>query len=165
MKTIYLFLFLFGLTGWFVNRDHQLNIFKNYEEGLEIAQQNNQPIFLLFTGLECKNNESIQAILQKDSLLQDLLKAEFTNIWLFVDDRTLLPEKEIKLLDGKAIEISTFGQKGGFLEMEKFGRNVQPLVAILDENGNPVQEPKAFHELQGDLYDHVSAGLKSYRKK
>lgn len=131
--------------------EEQLDIIDHYEEGLQVAQQEDKPIFLLFTAHSCSNNQAINACLRDNQEIINLLHEDFITIRLRVDDSKPLAKVEKVEIEGKQISLKTYGQKWAALEKLMFDQNVQPLGVILDQQGNQLSETMAYNALKDRL--------------
>ena len=131
--------------------EEQLEIIDHYEEGLQVAQQEDKPIFLLFTAHSCSNNQAINACLIDNQEIINLLHEDFITIRLRVDDSKPLAKVEKVEIEGKQISLKTYGQKWAALEKLMFNQNVQPLGVILDQQGNQLSETMVYNALKDRL--------------
>ncbi len=104
-------------------------VFLDYEQGLAYAQQQNEPILLVFSGYGCVNCRKMEARVIANEMVQERLK-HYTIITLYVDSRQDQNGNNIE--DG--IEYSR-------LQRERFGSNAQPFYVQLDANNQPISQP------------------------
>lgn len=104
-------------------------VFLDYEQGLAYAQQQNEPILLVFSGYGCVNCRKMEARVIANEMVQERLK-HYTMITLYVDSRQDQNGDHIE--DG--IEYSR-------LQRERFGSNAQPFYVQLDANNQPISQP------------------------
>jgi len=142
--------------------ENELQVVRFYDQGIEKGRSEDKPIFLLFTGHHCANNDKIQSLINNDNAIKDLLAKEFVNVWLFVDDPQRLPSPEIALRKDKEVTHKTFGHKWATLEINKFDRNIQPLAVIINAKGEIMNAPKTYGELKGVLEIYLSDGLNAF---
>lgn len=145
--------------------DTNLRTILEYDEGLKIAEEEQKPIFLLFTGASCPQNDSIQSLIENSFKSETLLTNDFVNVWLYVDDKTALPKKEYIMKDGNKMIIKTYGRKWAILEQELFDLNVQPAFAILDDKGSLLTQPVIFSDLQMTMEEYLLTGLTRYQSR
>jgi len=131
----------------------------DYDQALSIAQQSGRPVFLLFTSLSCPHNEAIQEKIRNDSTIQRYLERHYVNAWLYVDDTRPLPEPQTVQWKGETRTLRTYGNKWAHLEWVKFQKNLQPLAAIVDEEGKVVCQAVTYQELQADFLGYLQRGV------
>jgi thiol:disulfide interchange protein DsbD len=114
-----------------------LDCFKDFEEGVAYAKENNKPILLDFTGWACVNCRKMEENVWSHSSVYPLLKDEYVLISLYVDDRKELPESEkfdFKFDSGRIKSIETIGQKWGTFQTVNFNAASQPYYVLLSPN-------------------------------
>ena len=134
----------------YFNPDHEIkNIFKDYDKGLEYAKTHNKPIMIDFTGQACVNCRKIEEAIWVEETVKSILDNDYVVISLYVDEATLLPDKnqevvDIVTRDGKIKKkkIKTIGNKWSTLQSLTFANNTQPLYVLMTPNeellGNPI---------------------------
>ena len=111
----------------------ELRILTDLEIGIEQAQSEKKPILLYFTGYAVVNSRKIESdLLLKNTTVHQLMKNDYINVWLFVDDRNV-------------------GKKWYDYQKESFKSNVQPYFVILDSNGNPISKGLGYSEAKANL--------------
>lgn len=143
----------------FASYTPSIPVVKDYDQALSIAQQSGRPVFLLFTGLSCPHNEAIQEKIRNDSTIRQYLETHYVNAWLYVDDARPLPEPQTVQWKGETQTLRTYGSKWAHLEWVKFQKNLQPLAAIVDEEGKMVCQAVTYQELQADFLDYLKRGV------
>ena len=98
----------------------QLNIFTDYKEGIEHAKQVNKPVILMFTGYAAFNSRKLEEQILETEEMFLLMKENFVNIWLYVDDRSETAENYMEF------------------QQERFESNEQPLIYILNSSGKKI---------------------------
>ncbi|KOP37406.1 DUF255 domain-containing protein [Flavobacterium sp. WLB] len=121
-----------------------LNCFHDYEEGLSYAKKVNKPIILDFTGWSCVNCRKMEDNVWSDKEVWEKLNNNYVLISLYVDDTTVLPEKEQFISKTTGKKIKTIGNKWSNFQTEKFQTNSQPYYALMDTNGNMLSKPAAY---------------------
>ncbi len=111
----------------------ELRILTDLNIGIEQAQSEKKPILLYFTGYAVVNGRKIESdLLLKNKTVHKLMKNDYINVWLYVDDRNV-------------------GKKWYDYQKEKFKSNVQPYFVILDSNGNPISKGLGYSEAKANL--------------
>ncbi|MEC7262980.1 MAG: cytochrome c biogenesis protein CcdA [Bacteroidota bacterium] len=111
-----------------------LDCFKDFEEGVAYAKENNKPILLDFTGWACVNCRKMEENVWSDASVYPILKDEYVLISLYVDDRKELPEDEkfdFKYDSGRIKSIENIGQKWGTFQTVNFNAASQPYYVLM----------------------------------
>lgn len=122
-----------------------IDAFYDYEEGMAYAKKVHKPVLLDFTGWSCTNCRKMEASVWSDPGVLKRLKEDYVLISLYVDDRTPLNSSEKYVSKVSSKSIHTLGQKWSDLQQERFNTNAQPFYVVLDPDGNPAAEPRAFN--------------------
>lgn len=119
--------------------------FHDYEEGMEYARANNQPVMLDFTGYGCVNCRLMENNVWSDDEVNKLLN-EYVIISLYVDDRADLPvEKQYtSAATGKLKEIKKVGKYWHDFQFRHFGTLSQPYYVLLGPDKEILNKPIAF---------------------
>ena len=139
--------------------------YKDYEAGMAAARVQGKPVIIDFTGFGCVNCRKMEAAVWTDPRVADKLTNDFVLISLYVDDKTpLATPMEVTDDQGQNKTLRTVGAKWSWLQSHKFGANAQPFYVMLDNNGRPLAESRAFDEdIQGYL-EFLDKGLSQYQK-
>lgn len=129
----------------FLELPYNLNGYFDYQEGLACAQKVNKPVFLDIKGHACANCKKMEAEVWSDPNVQEYLRNNFVIIALYIDDKFLLPEKEWITSSYDQKIKKTMGAKNLDYEITHFNINTQPLYAILDHQGNPLNKPMGLN--------------------
>ena len=139
--------------------------YKDYEQGMEAARREGKPVIVDFTGFGCVNCRKMEAVVWTDPRVADKLMNDYVLISLYVDDKTPLPAPvEVTDRQGNKKTLRTVGAKWSWLQSQRFGANAQPFYVLLDNNGRPLTESRAYDEdIQGYL-DFLDQGLRRYKR-
>lgn len=143
-----------------------LDVFFDYEEGIEHARSVGKPVMLDFTGHACVNCRKMEAAVWPDEDVYTLLSEELVIIQLYVDDKTLLPEEEQFVSPFSGKNIRTIGNKWSDFQASRFNSNSQPYYVLL----NPSNEETLVKPLGADYdpksyYRFLQSAIGQYRKK
>ena len=111
-----------------------LNCYKDFETGWRVAQEENKPILLDFTGWACVNCRRMEENVWSDPSVFSLINKEFVLISLYVDDRKTLPLSDQFIFtypSGRQKPIETIGQKWGTFQTVNFNSASQPYYVLL----------------------------------
>lgn len=144
----------YGLQGYF-----------DLNEGLKCAKEKNKPIFLDIKGHACPNCKKMEGSVWSDPRVLEKLSKEFVIVALYSDDKTTLPENEwiTSTYDGKVKK--TMGAKNLDYEITKFSTNTQPLYAILDHFGNPVNGQMGLNLDVEAFLKFLDEGVKGFKRE
>lgn len=141
-----------------------IDAFYDYEEGMAYAKKVHKPVLLDFTGWSCTNCRKMEATVWSDPEVLKRLKEDYVLISLYVDDRTPLSSSEKYVSKVSSKSINTLGQKWSDLQQERFNTNAQPFYVVLDPDGKPATEPRAFNLDIKAYTDFLDQGITSARK-
>jgi len=136
----------------------------DYETGIAMAQQQNKPVLIDFSGYGCVNCRKMEASVWTDPRVKELLDNEYILITLMVDDKTRLPEIIEVEENGRITRLKTIGDKWSFLQRHKFGANAQPYYIALDHDGKPLSPSYAYDENVEKYIDFLQTGLNNFKK-
>ncbi len=127
---------------------HQLDCYKDFDEGLKVAQLENKPLFVDFTGYGCVNCRKMEEnVWNKEEVLKQL-RNNYVVVSLYVDDQArLFPESKLKyLLDKHTGEkIRTVGGKWSSFQINNFQRNSQPWYVLMHNDGKTLlNQPRGY---------------------
>ncbi|MFC4220111.1 protein-disulfide reductase DsbD family protein [Flagellimonas marina] len=142
-----------------------LDCFKDFEEGVAYAKENNKPILLDFTGWACVNCRKMEENVWSDSDVYPIIKEEYVLISLYVDDRKELPDGEkfdFKYESGRIKSIETIGQKWGTFQTVNFNAASQPYYVLLSPNLEILNDAVQYVDVE--TYEAwLKSGLKKHQ--
>jgi thiol:disulfide interchange protein len=145
---------------------HGLKGYFDYDEALKCAKEQNKPLFIDFTGHGCVNCREMEARVWSNTEVLKRLKNNFIVVSLYVDDKVIeLPptEQYISKYSGKLI--TKLGPKNADIQMSKYNRNSQPFYILLDNNGELLNQPRAYN-LDVDAYiKFLDEGYSEFQKR
>lgn len=121
--------------------EKELKVFRNLEEGIERAKTEKKPIFLHFTAhsLPLKNKVKSNILLKNQNTFE-LLKNNYINVWLYIDDKDN-------------------GDKWFKYQKNNFKYIAQPYFGFLNFNGVILSEGldygNAYRNLEKELKKHI----------
>lgn len=111
-----------------------IDCFKDFDEGLAFAKENNKPILLDFTGWACVNCRKMEENVWSEPDIFPILKEDYVLISLYVDDRKELPEDQqfdFQYDSGRVKRIENIAQKWGTFQDINFNAVSQPFYVLL----------------------------------
>ncbi len=143
---------------------HGLEGYFDYEQAIACAKEQGKPVFIDFTGHGCVNCREMEQRVWSDPAVLKRLSEDFVLVALYVDDRTLLPEKiwYKSSFDGKTKK--TIGQQNADFQITRFNNNAQPFYVILNEEEELLIKPKAYDLDISAFVDFLDKSLENHRK-
>ncbi len=141
-----------GLSGYF-----------DYEQALACARQQKKPLFIDFTGHGCTNCREMEAVVWSDPKVLSLLRKEFVVVALYVDDKTLLPEKDwyVSVNDNK--EKKTIGKQNADLQISNLENNAQPFYVLLGADERVLAWPYGYDRSPEKFVAFLERGVAKYK--
>ncbi|APG66501.1 hypothetical protein LPB136_12915 [Tenacibaculum todarodis] len=125
-----------------------LNCFKDFDEGLQYAKENNKPILLDFTGWACVNCRKMEENVWSEPDIYQTLKEDFVLISLYVDDneKELPKDQQFDFLkaNGKIKKIETVGDKWATFQVLNFKNASQPYYLLLSPDLEILHRPEKY---------------------
>ena len=127
---------------------HELDCYHDFDEGLKIAQMENKPLFVDFTGYGCVNCRKMEEnVWNKEEVLKQL-RNNYVVVSLYVDDQArLFPDSKLKYLQDQHTgdKIRTVGGKWSSFQINNFSRNSQPWYALMHNDGKTLlNQPRGY---------------------
>ena len=121
-----------------------LDCYKDFERGLTVAQLQQKPILLDFTGWACVNCRKVEENVWSHPAIFKVLNEEVVLISLYVDDRTELPTDQqfnFQYPDGRLRTINTVGEKWATFQSLNFNTSSQPYYVLIKADGTLLNTP------------------------
>ena len=142
--------------------EHDLVIFKEYEQGLAYAKKVNKPVLLDFTGYACVNCRKMEENVWSKPEILPILQEDVVLISLYVDYKKELPKPEqyISKTTGKRIE--TVGNKWSDFQIERYGANAQPYYVLMNHKEQNLIEPIGYTPDAKKYHDWLKMGIQNF---
>lgn len=127
-----------------------LDCYKDFDEGVSVAQATNKPILLDFTGWACVNCRKVEENVWSDSEIYRLLNEELVLISLYVDDREMLADEDqftLEYTSGRIRNIETVGQKWAAFQAINFNSVAQPHYILMMPDGTILAPPQQYTDI------------------
>ena len=144
-----------------------LNCYKDLDEGLAAAKEENKPIMLDFTGWACVNCRKMEEQVWSQSKIYDILNENYIIISLYVDDRKLLPDaQQFEYLKptGNLKKIKTIGDKWATLQTINFKNNSQPFYVLLNHDMELLNHTTGYTPNANEYLEWLERGLVNFGK-
>ncbi len=145
---------------------HQLDCYHDFDEAVRIAQLENKPIFVDFTGYGCVNCRKMEENVWNKKEILALLRDRYVVASLYVDDQArLFPGNRQKyLLDRHTGEkIRTVGGKWSSFQINNFQRNSQPWYVLMHHDGKTLlNQPRGYTPDVDEYRAFLECGLEAF---
>ncbi|QCE43249.1 protein-disulfide reductase DsbD family protein [Psychroserpens sp. NJDZ02] len=144
-----------------------LNCYKDIDEGLVAAKEENKPIMLDFTGWACVNCRKMEEQVWSQDAIYQILKDEYIIVSLYVDDRKELPkEEQFKFVkaNGNLKNIKTIGDKWATLQTLNFQNNSQPFYVLVNDKMELLNHTTAYTPSADEYLEWLKEGLENFKK-
>ncbi len=144
-----------------------LNCYKDLDEGIAAAKEQNKPIMLDFTGWACVNCRKMEEQVWSKGKVFDALNNDYIVISLYVDDRKeLAKEEQFQYIrsNGKLKNIKTIGDKWATLQTLNFQNNSQPFYVLLNHDMELLNYTTAYTPNADEYYDWLKKGMENFKQ-
>ena len=144
----------FGIKGYF-----------DYDQALKMAQEQNRPVFIDFTGHGCTNCRKVENMVWNDPRVRKKFAENFIVVALYVDDKNIELQESDYLKDENGNVIKMLGEKNTYIGLHKYQCNSQPCYFIVDTDGFVLAGPQ-YYELDIDKYlQFLESGVTAFKQK
>ena len=137
--------------------------YDDYEQGMAAAAAEGKPVLVDFSGYACVNCRKMEGAVFDTPAVRGILERDYVMIVLMVDDKTALPQPMTVEENGRTVVLETVGEKWSYLQRHKFGTNQQPFYILLDNEGKPLEAPRAHDENVGAFVGWLETGVQNYK--
>ena len=144
-----------------------LNCYKDFDEGLKISKELNKPMLIDFTGWACANCRRVEENTWSDPEIFNYLNNDVVLISLYVDDRSLLEDKNIITLRdqyGNSKILENIGQKWSAFQTLNFNINSQPYYVLVSPDLEILNTPIQYVDTE-TYRSWITSGLRNYTLK
>ena len=144
-----------------------LNCYKDFDEGLKISKELNKPMLIDFTGWACANCRRVEENTWSDPEIFDYLNNDVVLISLYVDDRSLLKDKNVITLRdqyGNSKILENIGQKWSAFQTLNFNINSQPYYVLVSPDLEILNTPIQYVDTE-TYRSWITSGLRNYTLK
>ncbi len=125
-----------------IDEDLGYVIYHDLKTAQACSRTSGKPILLMFTCWACMGNRAGAESLYTHQKVRTLINENYILLWLYVDDKRLLPHPSGTQLNGQPI--TTIGHQNLTLEMTRFDNNSQPLYVLVDADLNALSAPLGY---------------------
>jgi len=142
---------------------HDINCFKDLNEGLAYAKIVNKPVMVDFTGWSCVNCRKMEENVWVEPEILKLIDEKYVLVSLYVDDKTALPETEQKTSDCTGKKIRTVGNKWSEYQTCTFQTNTQPYYVLMKQTGEILNTPVGYTPDANEYKKFLEEGLNKFK--
>jgi thiol:disulfide interchange protein DsbD len=143
-----------------------LKAYKDFEEGVAVAFQENKPILLDFTGWACVNCRKMEEQVWSVPEVFEIIQNEYVLISLYVDDRTYLDEEDRFIYEkpnGSIKKIETIGDKWSTFQTLNFKNNSQPYYVLLSPELELLTETVGYTPNDKEYLQWLKSGVSRFK--
>jgi len=144
--------------------DGSILVFHDLKIATKYAKAKNLPILLDFTGHACQNCRKTESTVWTNDEIRPLLQTKFVIASLYCDDRTPLPDSEVRYSEIAKRQIKNIGNKWAEMQIEKYNSFQQPLYVVIDHEGNDLTEAIGYTPDIQSYKSFLMKGLKGFKK-
>ena len=144
-----------------------LQCFKDLDEGLAFAKENNKPILIDFTGYACVNCRKMEEHVWPKKEVYNVIDKNYVLISLYVDDRKKLEEShEVPRVSGDGNrKLRTYGNKWAYFQTKYFGNNSQPYYALVSPDLELLTSPVGYTPDANEYKQFLECGVETFNSK
>ncbi|GIV34345.1 MAG: thiol:disulfide interchange protein [Chitinophagales bacterium] len=142
---------------------HDINCFKDLQEGIAYARLVKKPVIIDFTGWSCVNCRKMEENVWVEPEVLRYLKEEYVLISLYVDDKTALPKSEQKVSPCTGKMIKTVGNKWSEYQACAFNTNSQPYYVLMTPSQELLNTPRGYTPDKERYIRFLQEGLEKFR--
>ncbi|WKD85767.1 Thiol:disulfide interchange protein DsbD [Polaribacter huanghezhanensis] len=143
-----------------------LNCFKDFDEGLQYAKENNKPILLDFTGWACVNCRKMEENVWVENDIFTIINEDYVLISLYVDDRKELPKgAQFNFIkkNGNLKKIETVGDKWATFQTVNFKTASQPYYVLMSPDLKILHKAQQYTD-RDTYYNWLKEGVERFKK-
>ncbi|NAW51266.1 thioredoxin fold domain-containing protein [Elizabethkingia argentiflava] len=140
----------------------------SYFKAIEIAQKENKPVLIDFTGYGCENCRKMEEFVWSEPDILPLLQEEVVLASVYVDDKEVLPANEQTTIDmgnGQKKKIKTIGDKWSMFQQVNFNNNSQPHYVLVSPDQKVINTPVSGYMPKEEFKKFLECGLHYYKNK
>lgn len=145
--------------------DGSILVFHDLEIAREYATKVNKPLLVDFTGHSCANCRKTESKVWTNDKIRSILQNDLVIVSLYCDDRTPLPESEIRFSEILQGKIKNVGNKWSEYQIKRYNQISQPLYVIQDLEDNDLTEAIGYTPNIDEYRKFLEKGIQQFRKK
>lgn len=141
----------------------EIQKYDDYDAGMAAAAAQGKPVLIDFSGYGCVNCRQMEGAVFDTPNVRSIIEDDYVMIVLMVDDKTELAEPITVEEEGRTLRLTTVGEKWSYLQRHKFATNQQPFYVQLDNEGKPLNVPRAHDENVDAFVNWLEQGVENYK--
>ncbi|AZI23582.1 protein-disulfide reductase [Chryseobacterium taklimakanense] len=140
----------------------------DYFEAVQLAQKENKPILIDFTGYGCENCRKMEEFVWSEPDILPILQNDVVLASLYVDDKEELPADQQTKIDmggGQMKKIKTIGDRWSMFQQVNFNNNSQPHYVLVTPEGQVINTPVSGYMPKEDFKKFLECGVNFYKTK
>lgn len=140
----------------------------DYFEAVQLAQKENKPILIDFTGYGCENCRKMEEFVWSEPDILPILQNDVVLASLYVDDKEELPadqQTKINMGGGQMKKIKTIGDRWSMFQQVNFNNNSQPHYVLVTPEGQVINTPVSGYMPKEDFKKFLECGVNFYKTK
>ncbi|MCR5192739.1 MAG: thioredoxin family protein [Bacteroidales bacterium] len=143
--------------------------FYDLDEAKAYAKQQNKPIFIDFTGINCGNCRLMEQAVWTDDAVKKMLNEKFVLCALYCDANSIELDEADCITDDNGRVLNKLGKKNLYFQRSHYKMNAQPYYVIIDANdpdNKPLTKDNYSYSPDVDKFmGFLNEGLENYSKK
>jgi thiol:disulfide interchange protein len=144
--------------------DGSILVFHDLDIAREYARKVNKPILLDFTGHSCANCRKTESKVWTNDKIKPILQNELVIASLYCDDRTPLPESEVRFSEVLQGKLKNIGNKWSEYQIIRYNQITQPLYIIQDLDDNDLTKAIGYTPNIDEYRKFLEEGIKKFNK-
>lgn len=145
--------------------DGSILVFHDLEIAREYAKKVNKPILVDFTGHSCANCRKTESKVWTNDKIRPMLQNELVIASLYCDDRTPLPESEVRFSEILQGKLKNIGNKWSEYQIKRYKQITQPLYVIQDLDDNDLTEVIGYTPNIDEYRKFLEKGIQKFNQK
>lgn len=140
----------------------------DYFKAIEVAQRENKPILIDFTGYGCENCRKMEEFVWTEPDILPILQNDVVLASLYVDDKEELPadqQTRIDMGNGQMKRIKTIGDRWSMFQQVNFNNNSQPHYVLVTPDGKVINTPISGYMPKEDFKKFLECGVNYFKNQ
>lgn len=144
--------------------DGSILVFHDLDIAREYAGKVNKPLLVDFTGHSCANCRKTESKVWTNEKIRPILQNDLVIASLYCDDRTPLPESEVRFSEILQGKIKNVGNKWSEYQIDRYKQISQPLYVIQDLDDNDLTEAIGYTPNINEYRKFLEKGIQKFNK-
>lgn len=140
----------------------------DYFKAIEIAQRENKPVLIDFTGYGCENCRKMEEFVWSEPDILPILQNDVVLASLYVDDKEELPAHQQTKIDmggGQMKKIKTIGDRWSMFQQVNFNNNSQPHYVLVTPDSRVINTPVSGYMPKEDFKKFLECGVNWFKNQ